>query len=142
VQEEVRGERDLTYSGWHRTRSIARYTGMDVAKTLGMIDVDGVEYDPVTKMPVALIETARDVGQTWKPAQVLQNLAGTTKPELPVYVVLYSLSEEANPADPRVKDICRFRVRRMHPSITPWVTFSPEQYAAFLVNLRKRKETI
>ena len=67
--EEVTGTRDRTYSAWHRRMSTRRYVGIEAAQTLGMIDLDAslyVEYDDSTKEPLALIETARDVGQEFK----------------------------------------------------------------------------
>lgn len=35
-QEERYGERDLSYSAWHRVRSISRYVGLEAAQNLKM----------------------------------------------------------------------------------------------------------
>lgn len=66
MQEEQYGTRDLTYSAWHRRLSTRRFVGIERAQALAMIDLDAalyIEYDQGSKHPVALIETARDVGQ-------------------------------------------------------------------------------
>jgi hypothetical protein len=63
-----------------------RYVGIERAQLLHMIDLDGalfVEYDGGTKKPLALIETARDVGQAYKCATVTANLARRAR--LPCY---------------------------------------------------------
>lgn len=78
MQEERYGTRDRTYSAWHRRLSTRRFVGIDRAQLLAMIDLDAslyVEYDDRTKEPVALIETARDVGQEHKPVTVTRRLA-------------------------------------------------------------------
>ena len=52
--------------------------GIDSAQLLAMIDLDAslyVEYDDNSKEPLALIETAQDVGQAHKSATVTTNLA-------------------------------------------------------------------
>jgi len=66
MQEERYGQRDRAYSAWHRRLSTRRFVGIDRAQLLAMIDLDAalyVDYDDRTKEPVALIETAMDVGQ-------------------------------------------------------------------------------
>lgn len=68
-QEERYGARDMSYSAWHRRNSTRRFIGIEYAQLLAMIDVDVslyVEYDDKTKMPLALIEIAIDVGQESK----------------------------------------------------------------------------
>lgn len=55
-----------------------------------MIDLDGAlyaEYDDRDREPLALIETARDVGQKTKACTVTARLA--QRSGLPAYVVLY-----------------------------------------------------
>lgn len=69
MQEERFNIRDLTYSAWHRRLSTRRFVGIEKAQSLAMIDLDGalyIEYDDGSKRPVALIETAIDVGQHTK----------------------------------------------------------------------------
>ena len=72
MQTERYGTRDQAYSAWHRCQSTRRYVGIEQAARLSMIDLDGalfVEYDNGDREPLALIETARDVGQPVKPAR-------------------------------------------------------------------------
>jgi hypothetical protein len=138
-QEERYGTRDRTYSAWHRRLSTRRFIGIEYAQLLAMIDLDAslyVEYDDGTKEPLALIETARDVGQKVKAASVTQKLA--QRANLPSYVVLYTIGTECNPADPQWKDIIGFRVRRLWPNPSAiWVSVSPHWWAEHLLKLRK-----
>jgi hypothetical protein len=140
AQEEVFGTRSRAYSAWHRRKSTGRFVGEDKAKRLGMIDVDAalfIEYHDETKEPVALIETAIDVGQPMKPTTVLKRLAKRCTPVVPAFCVLYTQSEFANPADPGASDILEFRVRRVWPEPeTVWMKKTPEEYAEFLLKLR------
>ena len=58
AQEEKYGNRDLTYSAWHRRRSTGRFVGIEHAQLLAMIDMDHtlwIEYDDGSKEPVALV---------------------------------------------------------------------------------------
>lgn len=144
-QEERYDTRDGAYSAWHRRESTRRFVGIERAQTLSMIDLDAplyVEYDDKTKHPIALIETAIDVGQETKPATVTKNLARGRNPELRAYVVLYKLSkQQKNPANPRWQDIEQFRVRRIWPEPeTPargWKVLTPGEWANWLVEIRK-----
>jgi hypothetical protein len=136
--EEITGTRDRTYSAWHRRMSTRRFVGIERAQTLGMIDLDAslyVEYDDASKEPLALIETARDVGQEFKPATVTANLA--RRANLLACVLLYLPSETRNPADPQWPDIARFRVKRLWPNpASEWCVRLPEQWAQDLVRIR------
>lgn len=139
MQEERYGTRDRTYSAWHRRMSTRRYIGIENAQLLAMIDLDAslyVEYDDETKEPLALIETAADVGQPFKTATVTQKLAILAS--LPAFVVLYKKSARRNPADPEWSDIDEFRVRRVWPEPeNEWRTFAPKIWADQLLKLRK-----
>lgn len=139
MQEESFGDRCRAYSAWHRRLSTRRYVGLERAQLLAMIDLDGVlylEYDDETREPLALIETARDVGQAYKAAGVLTRLA--QRSGLPAFVVLYRCSAEANPADPRWPDVDRFRVRRCWPHPEPeWRVLSPLEWTQELLRLRQ-----
>lgn len=138
MQEQRYGAPDRTYSAWHRRNSTRRFVGLDRAQLLAMIDLDAalyVEYDDGTKEPLALIETARDVGQPHKVATVTRNLA--RRAGLPCYVVLYQCDENPNPADPRWHDIKAFRVRRLWPRPERgWRIVTPQNWAAALVHIR------
>ena len=138
MQEERFGSRDRSYSAWHRRLSTRRFIGIEKAQLLAMIDLDAsvyLEYDDGSKEPLALIETARDVGQSYKTATVTKNFAKMSG--LPCYVLLYKLSETANPADSRCPDIDMFRVRRLWPEPeTDWKILSPLQWADTLLQVR------
>jgi len=139
MQEEKYGTRDRSYSAWHRRLSTRRYVGIEKAQLLAMIDLDAslfVEYDDGNKEPIALIETACDVGQKYKCATVTTNLA--KRANLPCFVVLYSLSSTANPADKEWKDIKSFRVKRLFPKPEKeWRTMTPEKWAMNLLKMRE-----
>jgi hypothetical protein len=139
-QEEIYNTRDRSYSAWHRRESTRRFVGIETAQVLAMIDLDAslyVEYDDSTKEPLALIETARDVGQDYKPATVTTRLAQRCNPILPAYVLLYRLADERNPADKQWWDIAEFRVMRLHPQPDKeWRTYTPDEWARFLTRLR------
>ena len=138
MHEENYGTRDRTYSAWHRRLSTRRFVGIDRAQLLAMIDLDAslyIEYDDHSKEPVALIETARDVGQDHKPVTVTRRLA--VRAGLPCYVLLYKAAEGVNPADPRWRDIARFRVKRVWPKPEAiWRTLAPGEWAQALLQIR------
>lgn len=138
MKEEKFGVRDLSYSAWHRTSSIARYVEGHHAAALSMVDVDWVlfaECDLVTRRPLALIEVARDVGQIWKDVRALGDLA--CRAGVPAFAVLYRPIATPNPADPRFRDIDRFRVRRVFPHAeSDWRLLTPREWASALVRIR------
>lgn len=137
AQEEIYGTRDRTYSAWHRRMSTGRFVGIEKAQTLAMIDLDAslyVEYDDRTKEPLALVETAKDVGQ-YKPATVTRNLA--LRADLPAYIVLYTPAECPNPADPNWPDIASFRCRQIAPTWSEWKRLTPQQWCESLVHIRE-----
>lgn len=138
-REERTGIRDLSYSAWHRVRSIARYVGVEQAQTLRMIDADVVlflEVDPGTRSPLALIGVALDTEQERKPASATAHLAALSG--LPAFTVLYRRASNPNPADPREQDIDRFRVQRLWPSPgRSWRILTPMEWAKALVEIRK-----
>lgn len=137
-QEERWGERDLSYSAWHRVRSIARFVGLEAAQSLKMVDQDVtlyLELDSNTREPLALIEVAIDVGQGEKPASSMARLAARSN--LPAFVVLYRKANGVNPADRGQFDIDRFRVRRVWPQPEHiWRTLTPAEWAAALLQIR------
>lgn len=143
TQVERIGERDLTYSAWHRRDSIKRFVGTEKAELLAMIDMDVVlfvEYDDSTKEPLCLIETAMDIGQTIKPATVTRKLA--EKAKIPAFTVLYTPSNNRkNPADKRWFDIEKFRIKKIHPEETDWESYSPLEWANELLEIRIKKDT-
>jgi len=147
---EKYGFRNAAYSAWHRPKSIGRYIDEETAEAMRQIDLDAIlgddmelrnevttwiEFARSSSWPLALIETAVDVGQSDKPTRVTQSLARMS--DLPGAVALYKLSELLNPADRRANDIESFRVRRLW--LDPESEFrllSPSQYAKWLVKAR------
>lgn len=121
-RKERCGYRDLTYSMWHR--NIEDYDQC----TLPYVDIDAVEYCQKCKEPLALIETAQDVGQEFKATTVMRKLAA--KAGLPAYLVLYRKSP--------IGVIDRFRVKLLYPRYTLWHIMYPEKYIAFLKMLREK----
>lgn len=139
MQKERYGTRDLSYSAWHRAASIRRYVGWERAQLLSMCDADCVlflEYQVDTKEPLALIETAQDVGQSDKPATAITRLA--QRAGIPAYVILYAHADSANPADRRWRDVRSFRIRRLWPRPeSRWRVLTPKQWADGLLRIRE-----
>lgn len=139
MQEEKHSDRRQDYSAWHRRNSTRRFVGIENAMLLAMIDLDGalyVEYDDGDKEPLALVETAQDVGQDSKPATVTKKLA--MRADLPAMLVLYHLSGRPLEADPKWQDIDYFRVKRLTPKPEQnWRTLTPKEWAETLLRLRR-----
>ncbi|MCA8051312.1 MULTISPECIES: hypothetical protein [Burkholderia] len=129
--------RDRAYGAWHRAPSISRFLSASHAESLTMVDLDSVlfaEYDNTGKIPLALVEVARDIGQE-KPAGVMQHLARLAN--VPAYVALYTPAPTTNPCNPNWDDIESFRVRRMWPRPEDgWRVLTPGQWARALVQIR------
>lgn len=138
AQEERYGTRSRAYSAWHRRMSIRRYIGLEEAEHLSMMDIDHilwVEYDDDSKVPLGLIEEAQDVGQDIKPCTVTAALARLA--DIPAMAVLWTPSENHNPADTDWPDIRSFRVRRIYPDPEDrWRIITPEEYCQVLVRMR------
>ena len=137
MRTELYSLRDRSYGAWHRAPSIARFLDKDLAESLTMADLDSVlftEYDHVGKVPLALVEVARDIGQD-KPASVLRRLAQLA--DVPAYVALYTPAPEANPSNGNWSDIEGFRVQRLWPQPEDrWRSLTPTQWAQALVRIR------
>jgi hypothetical protein len=137
MQIERYPTRDRSYGIWHRVRSIARFLEPRQADALTMADLDSVlfaEYHYPDKLPLCLIEVARDIGQE-KPAGVIRNLARLAG--IPAYVALYTHSQHPNPSNPNWPDIDHFRIKRLwpHPEES-WRTLTPDEWAHALVQIR------
>ena len=149
MQEEKYNTRDRSYSAWHRRNSTRRFVGIEVAQNLAMIDLDAslyVEYDDGTKEPLALVETAIDVGQAYKTATVTKKLA--ERAGIPAFVLLYELADDPNPADCDFMDIKSFRAKVINwpfkedPKSFDWVKMDPEKWCRFLVWLRLKQAKV
>jgi len=126
-EEELYGTRDLTYSRWHRVKSIRRFMQEEHAQQLTYIDVDALEYCRQCLQPILLLETARDVGQSSKPTAALRALA--RRANLPAFLVFYRVDVTG--------EIESFRVRMVHPARGAEKTMTPRQYAAWLWSFRE-----
>ena len=137
MQEEQFLIRDRAYGVWHRPRSLSRYLGRRQAQSMTMADLDSVlfvEYGYDNKLPLALVEVARDIGQE-KPSGVIRELARMAN--LPAFVSLYTPSSLANPASPAWHDIDSFRVKRVWPRPeAQWRSLTPSEWADALVKIR------
>lgn len=135
---ERHGYRALDYSSWHRTGSLRRYLGRDLAATILLTDIDHTmwcEYGG-EHQPLLLVESAMDIGQD-KQASVIQQLA--RRADLPAYVVLWQRAQQPSASDERFADIERFRVRRVWPNPeAEWSVLTPQQWAERLLILRAR----
>lgn len=129
--------RDRAYGVWHRARSIGRFIGHRQAESLTMADLDSVlfvEYGYSGKLPLALVEVARGIGQE-KPAGVIRELAKMAN--IPAFVALYTPAPRPNPISPAWHDIDQFRVRRLWPNPeNVWRVLSPAEWADALVQIR------
>lgn len=126
-RQERTGQRDMTYSTWHRDWA-ELHIGKDAADRLKVIDLDWVEFCGRCWWPLALMELAIDADQDAKTAIVTERLA--TLARLPSAVVFYRKTGAGS--------IARFRVRVMTPSQRPETMLGPNQYAAWLWDLHVR----
>lgn len=123
TEHERTGQRDLTYSAWHRSDSTSRFLG-GMANRLAMIDLDGVEYCKSCGRPVALIEVKHCMATRLSMAvtKALAAMAG-----IPAYLVRYWPTPEGG-------DIATFAVRNGTDVVRE---MRPAQYAEWLLSLRE-----
>src|SRR5205823_1287211 len=122
------GHRDLTYSRWHRPDSIGRFLPSDEARQLTYIDLDAIEACDGCYEPLALLELARDIGQSHKATSIMARLA--ERAEIPAGLVFYAVDE--------LGEIVRFRVRAAWPRGEREHVMTPAAYARWLQSLRRR----
>ncbi len=150
AQEERTGQRNLSYSLWHRKKSISRFVDSAEAEKMYYQDIDGVECCHINdkRYPIFFIETAYynstpDFGK--KPGVCLGTAELSNRP---CFVVLYKLSKtKVLDFRPRygeavkIPDIEELFVKRFFPDGDEWKKFTPEAWAKKLLNLRKAHET-
>lgn len=135
--DERYGTRDLTWSRWHRYA---------LNRSSKMIDLDDIEYCGDCRMPLALIEVARDVGQSHKNSGVTRQLARMLN--VPGLVVLYTPSGTAcvcrmATVDPLCDHgVSRVRWRRIHPVQTLFTVAPAYDFAASLDRLHRAHEAV
>ncbi len=115
-RKERWGTRDQAYSKWHRRQS----------RHLAYIDLDGIECCSMCKQPIALIELAIDVGQTFKATTIMCRLAKMAG--LPAYLVFYKKNDK--------DELVGFRVSQVAPEKETERIMTPEEYIEFLCAIR------
>jgi hypothetical protein len=132
--------RDRAFSNWHR------YACDD---DTSMVDVDGLEYCSVRgcARPLLLIETARDVGQDFKPTTAMRGLAAQAN--VPAVTLLWTPSDMFNADPPHCRcqatrryqpgcdhGILSFRCQHVHPTRQrTWTTVEADQIARWIDNV-------
>jgi len=108
-----------------------RFVGIERAQLLSMIDLDAalyVEYDDSSKEPLALIETARDVGPGLQGCD--RHAESCEARGLALLLRAVPLWRSPNPADPAWRDVESFRVKRLWPRPErEWRTLTPHEWA-------------
>lgn len=94
MRHEITGNRDLAFSRWHRENCPDHWS---------LIDVDFLGFCKKCSEPIAIIEHARDVGQTFKAFTATRKLALAAG--IPALLVLYRLDEHGVASSFRVKQI-------------------------------------
>lgn len=127
--DERYGTRDLTFSRWHRYALPGRATA---------IDLDMIEYCQRCRMPLCLIETARDVGQDGKTTRVMTELARLVN--VVAVCVLYTPDGACTCERRRKIPGCRHgitavRFRRVYPLDEPFEPWPACDLAAWLTKL-------
>lgn len=136
--DERYGTRDLTYSRWHRYA---------MSRDAAMIDLDDVEYCRRCRMPLALIEVGRDVGQEYKNSAVTREIARLLN--VPALVVLYtpsgvdcSCTRRAGIVPDCDHGIASMRWCRIFPTYTPFVVVDARDFAASLERLHDGHQVV
>ena len=105
------------YSKWHR-----KYDG------IAYIDVDSVPCCIKCYEPLAVIETAKDVGQKHKSFTMCQKIANRLN--LPGFVVLYNTDNK--------NEIINFRIKRFSPWVsTHWNITKIDNWVNYLRKLQE-----
>lgn len=133
--------RDRTYSNWHR---------YGCADSSAMIDVDGLDYCQRCRMPLLLVEAARDCGQE-KPTIVLEKLAASAN--VMAICVLWTPSQNWRPEPPHCEcqqqrrripgcdhGVASFRIRRVYPDPTGWKQSTPDDLATWIDSIHASHE--
>jgi len=97
---------------------------------LAMIDIDQVEICKKCKAPLALVETAYDVGQNFKSFTVTKLIAQRLK--VPGLVTLYQVDKTSN-------EIINFRVKKIYPIESDgFYNVQPYLYVKWLKRLHEK----
>lgn len=121
------GVRSQAYSVWHYPKRTGRFMSAREADRLGMVDIDACEYCRKCSMPLALIETQVSLNPP-KDARVTLQLAELAG--LPCYSISVEIAADG-------EDIAGFKVRRLRPASDTVLTWTPAEYARFLLRLHE-----
>ena len=137
MPQEQRFEKRDTFSVFHRTDKIIRYCkNEEEARRLAMVDIDAafwIEYPDGTRKLAALMETALDKEQDYKPAFILQELA--RRANIRAFVVLYRETPD--------RDIASFRVKRLYPiADREWKIMTPQEFVTLEKWIRHPKNLL
>lgn len=113
---ERTGQRDLTFSAWHRT----------LPHHCTAIDLDFLEYCQRCRAPLALIEIATGHHHRRKPTTVLRRLA--QEAGVRAYLILYDVAETESGME-------NLRVARVEPDPCEPVSVTVEQVAGLVCRL-------
>lgn len=111
------GQRDLTFSLWHRS----------LPNRCTCIDIDFLEYCQRCRAPLALIEIAREVGQENKPTLVMQRLAEAAG--IVAYVVIYTVDGT------QLDSIGNCRVAKVAPERGEFFNMRPAQVGELITKI-------
>jgi hypothetical protein len=151
AQEERTGQRNLSYSLWHREISMSRFVGQKEAHNMHYYDIDGVEscYINGKCYPLFFKETAyytKNPNFNKKPGVCLGTAELSNRP---CFVVLYKLSKEkilkatlGNGDVIEMPDIEELFVKQFYPMESKWKRYAPEEWAKELLKMRKIQEVI
>lgn len=113
------GTRDLTFSGWHRPPNLPEFCSV--------IDIDFLEYCNLCGALLALIETARDVGQAYKSTTVLRRLAQQSK--IPAWLILYKIENDS-------VGLCR--IQKIWPDKNQMELMKPEDVKRLIIEIHEK----
>ena len=138
AQKEIYGNRDgeRAYSAFHRTASARRFIPYEDAYRLATINLDRafwIECHDGTFVPIALVETAVDVGQDRKPTTATENLARLAG--IFGFLVLYTVGERIDVVTGE-PEILQFRVKMLWPHKGEFKVCAPKEYFEGLLRLR------
>ena len=148
MREEKYNTRDRVYSWWHRS---------SLPDFCDAIDLDLLEvcHNTSCRLPLALMETARDVGQTSKNHYITKQIAELLK--IHGYVVLYQREcsdmgrlkiieqtiQELENEKKSITELGKLRVQRIDGRINaPFVNYTPDEWGKVLIGIHKSHSLI
>lgn len=138
---ERSGRRDLLYSRWHRSGSLAKagYMPMRDAVKLECIDIDWCETCPYCHQPLALIETKNSAKPpTSFTATITAKLAAAARIQAFCVTYICVCTVDGDQHETLLGcTIESFQRQQIEPYSSRVESFSPAEYAGWLLSLRK-----